>query len=159
MKEIPLTRGMVALVDDEDYAWLMQWRWRLLPSKNNCFYATTSVPSGGKNKSISMHRMILKTPKGMLTDHIDGNGLNNQRSNLRACTSLQNSRNKARESSATYAYKGIQPVGNKWRARLFVPGKKHHIGVYATPEEAARAYDKAAIQEFGEFARLNFPQD
>lgn len=162
MKEIPLTHGYVALVDDEDYDWLMQWKWHLTKQG----YAGTRA---GKTQ-ILMHRLITRAAKGQEVDHKNLNKLNNQRSNIRVCTPAQNKTNRTKQinikkparETMQYGYskfKGVCRHQKKWRARIKVGDKKIHIGLFATAEEAARAYDHIAFQHFGEFARLNFPED
>lgn len=94
-KEIQLTQGKVTLVDDEDYEWLSQWKWCAKDGRNGNFYAFRA----SKNKSTYMHRLILDTPKGKVTDHINGNGLDNRRINLRICSYRENSHNKNRANS------------------------------------------------------------
>jgi hypothetical protein len=92
-------------------------------------------------------------------DHIDGNGLNNQRSNLRASSQAENMRNRRRNIANVAGFKGVSPTrdGSKWRARIWRDDTSVHLGTFATPEGAARAYDAAAMAQFGDFARLNFP--
>jgi hypothetical protein len=154
-KTIQLTKGMVTVVDDWWYDYLMQWKWCAMKDRNT-FYAFRMETKNGKQTGITMHRVVNKTPKGMVTDHIDCDGLNNQEHNLRTCTSGQNICNtKARSRSG---FKGVSKRGNRWRASLSVRRKKISLGMYDTAEEAALAYDKGAKQYVGEFAHLNFPE-
>lgn len=144
MKEIPLTQGKVALVDDEDYDYISQWKW--------CVTTGRAVRNNGT--TVFMHRVIMKTPAGMEVDHIDGNSLNNQKSNLRNCSHNNNQKN----MRISYKkYKGITYVGNVsgYKARLYCNGERIHLGFFKTEEEAALAYNEAAIKYFGEFANLN----
>jgi hypothetical protein len=104
-----------------------------------------------------MHRIIANTPDGMETDHRDGDTLNNQVKNLRVCTHSQNLSNARKHINNTSGFKGVFPHGSNWKVQIRVGGKILHIGVYSTREEAAHAYDKAAIKYHGEFANLNFP--
>lgn len=155
MKQIPLTKGYIALVDDEDYDHLCVFKW--------CFdgsgYAIRGVTlPNGRRSTIRMHRHIMGNPKGLEIDHIDNNRLNNQRSNLRICTRVENSCNMSKPKINTSGYKGLRfcKRTNKWVAQI-----KHHkiarsIGYFNTKEEAARAYDKAAKDLHGSFAKLNF---
>ena len=110
-----------------------------------------------------MHRQIMKAPKGMVVDHIDGNGLNNRRSNLRICTPRQNQWNRCplKTRKQTSPFKGVQYPTGKSRpyARIQYNGKTIHIGVFDSEVEAAQAYDRKAVELFGEFAYLNFPED
>jgi hypothetical protein len=159
-REIPLTRGMVALVDSHDYDFLLQWRWNAKINKTHrTFYATRT--EGNESRTIHMHRVILSVPIGMSVDHINGNGLDNRRSNLRICTSHENSFNHSLISSNTSGYKGVcwNKASSKWQAGIMLNGKSTHLGLFSDPVDAARAYDVAARKLFGEFAWLNFPND
>ena len=158
MKEIKLTQGYVALVDDADYEWLNQWKWFAAEARNT-FYANRNERVNGKQRTVRMHRIVigLTDPKH-ICDHGDGNGLNNQRSNLRSCSHRQNVLNSGCKSSAlTSGYKGVSlyaPNG-KWLSRIMHNSKSVHLGYFNTEEDAAKAYNKAAVQYHGEFARLN----
>ena len=148
-KEITLTNGMVALVDDCDYQELSVRKWRAKKNKRT-FYAETSR----KYEYPQMHRAIMRPPDGMQVDHINGDGLDNRRINLRVCTNQQNSFNSAKRGKG---YKGVYSHCGKWQARIYKNLKQTHLGTYNTPEEAARAYDRGALKMFGEYAWLNFP--
>jgi len=152
---IPLTKGKVAIVDAEDYAWLSQYKWHASKKGYN-WYACRNY-----NRSIvCMHRVIMNAPKGMLVDHIDHNGLNNRRSNLRLCTSSQNHQNRER-TRGTSNYKGVyrEKRYRKWCASVYFEGRNHYLGSFSNEVEAARAYDKKAAELFGEFAYLNFQRE
>jgi len=149
MKEIPLTRGKVALVDDEDFEWLNQFKWFC----NTAGYAVRNLP---KRKSEYMHRAIIKTPDGLQTDHIDHNKRNNQKSNLRICDNAQNQANRHYKKSKNSGYRGVEKRGNKFRAHITVSQNVIHLGHYDSPEEAALVYDGAVKKHFGEFAITNF---
>jgi hypothetical protein len=150
---IPLTQGKVAIVDAEDYEWLSKYKWHA-SNAGGKFYATRCR----KNRSISMHRIIMGEPKGMFVDHIDGNSQNNRRSNLRTCTPAQNLQNQ-RPKEGTSRYKGVyfHKKDNKWMAKIGFNGKSIYIGNFEDEIEAAKAYDTKATELFGEFAYLNFP--
>ena len=159
MKEIELTRGMVALVDDEDFEYLNQWKWMAWKVRSY-FYAARRLP-GKRNDSrklILMHRQIINPPVNFEVDHHDRNTLNNQRNNLRIATRSQNSAN--RKSCGTSKFLGVCIIKNRGysyiRAGIKIDGKNFHIGTFKTEEEAALAYDKKAIETHGEFANLNF---
>ena len=152
-REISLSRGRVALVDDDMYDFLMQWKWHAHQRHDGKFDARTQV----NRKQICMHRLIINTPLGMQTDHIDRNTLNNQRDNLRPCTNGQNSANRAKSRGAQSQFKGIFLAGKRWRAVISI-GRKHiHLGHFANEIDAAKAYDQAARERFGDFAHCNFP--
>lgn len=156
MKEIQLTQGKVALVDDEDFDYLNQFKWYT----NKCghgydkFYAVRL----NKHENVHMHRLIMNTPDGFYTDHIDGDGLNNQKNNLRICTSSQNQANKKKCKNNNCGFKGVHldKPRNKWKATIHKNNKTIFLGRFDTPQEAAKNYDKAARKYFGEFAELNF---
>lgn len=158
MKEISLTQGKVAVVDDEDYPLLAALKWSALKSKRT-WYARTVVYLNGRAINLQMHRLILRTPRGAQIDHTDHDGLNNCRHNLRSATPSQNCQNRRRRRDSTSGYKGVclhKRIG-KFQAYISQPGRILHLGYFLTPEEAALAYDAKARELFGEFALLNFP--
>lgn len=152
MKLIPLTQGKFALVDDEDYDFLMQWKWSYYGG-----YAHRGEwqKNTKKIKKIRMHRLIMQTPHHMQTDHIDGNGINNQKNNLRIVTHGQNMQNKNSHNGTQSRHKGVYPVREKFRGMITPNKKRIHLGYFLSETEAAEAYNKAALEHFGEFARLN----
>lgn len=150
MRELPLTRGYVALVDDEDFEVLSREKWRAQVVFGKWVYAS-SVTYG------LLHRHLLGAPRGLHVDHIDGNGLNNSRGNLRLCNRFQNQANRRRVSSLA-GYKGVtfNPARRKpWRAKIQHCKWLVHLGWFSTAEEAAHAYDAAAVGLCGEFAATN----
>jgi hypothetical protein len=156
MKEIKLSQGKVALVDDEDYEYLNQWKWCVQKS-HNTYYAIRTKTSPIR-KTIRLHSLIMNTPHGKEVDHKDRNGLNNQKSNLRICTHAENQMNKI--ASGISKYLGVTRciVRNKWRiaSQININGKNKFIGYYKDEEEAAFAYDKKAKEVHGIYANLNF---
>lgn len=148
-KPITITRGQVALVDDEDYVWLSQWKWQAIPGKSGTMYAKRrgNVRKGDKAQTVLMHRVILNSPLGFDVDHINGNGLDNRRSNLRVVTTSQNLANRRRFKNNRSGYKGVVKNGDKWAMKFSLE--------FDTPEEAAEAYDRVARLFFGASARTN----
>ena len=150
MRTIQLTQGQVALVDDEDYGFLMRYKWFVHPRPKGEWMARGYVDG----KEVLMHRLILNAPAGLTVDHINHNQLDNRRSNLRLCTQGENDRNK-RKFKGQSRYKGVTPCGHKWRAWISLGGRSAYLGTRATEEEAAQLYNEAAIEHYGEFAWLN----
>jgi hypothetical protein len=152
---IPLTKGKVAIVDAADYQFLNFFKWSAnLKAKK--VYAYRNV----NRKNIYMHRLITNPPAGKVVDHIDRNGLNNRRSNLRICSAADNSRN-SRGWGKTSQYKGVSwsKGKKKWISVIKYNCKYHHIGCFDNQSAAAKAYDKMARKFFGQFAYLNFPTE
>lgn len=161
MIEIPLggkkAAGRVALVDDEDYPLVSPYRWcvrETRPGPGRGISGPYAVMTDSQNRQIRMHHLITGWPK---VDHVNGNGLDNRRSNLRPADDTQNAQNRRRRIDATSRFKGVTLRRERWYARITERGRRRLIGPFATDEAAARAYDDAARVAFGEFARLNFP--
>jgi hypothetical protein len=150
---IPLTKGYEAVIDAADVHLVEGWNWHA-DVKRNTVYAGRSGPRPEQRK-IHLHRAIMGDPDGLEIDHIDGDGLNNRRANLRAATHGQNQRNRGAQSNNSSGFKGVswdKPTG-KWRAQIEVNGKNKHLGRYNTPEAAHAAYCKASDVLHGEFGR------
>lgn len=153
MKQIVLLNGGHTTVNDEDYEAVSQYRWR----RNRLGYVCAYVKGPGKPARLSLHRLILKAEHGQEVDHVDGDKLNNQRSNLRFCTRQENMRN-LRRVRGLADYKGISQVrSGSWVAQIRVEGVPTYLGTFRTAQAAARAYDAAARFHFGAFAATNFP--
>lgn len=149
---IPLPHGKCTIIDEKNYELVSKYKWSL-DSKG---YARTNIIVGkNKYRFQSLHRLLMGNPEGKHIDHIDGDPLNNQMSNLRICTCRQNAQNRGIKLQR---YKGVKKQRNclnRYVSRITVNGERIKLGSYDTPEEAARAYNDAASFYFGEFARLN----
>jgi len=156
-KMIQLTQGIFAIVDIDDYEKLNQWKWNAVKGKGT-FYAETRVCENGKTFNIKMHRFIMNFgPENKDIDHRNGNGLHNYKSNLRECENVQNCMNKRKRLNCSSEYKGVYFVkrNNNYSAEIKIKGKKKWLGAFYDPKNAAMAYNNAAVEYFGEFARLN----
>jgi len=155
VRYIPLTQGKFTIVDAEGYDRFSKYKWHCRRSKNK-FYAYRTERK--TRKTIGMHREIIGAPPGLLVDHIDGNGLNNRKSNLRLCTYSQNTYNRRPNRNSISKYKGVtyHKRNKKWEAKIIFNGKFIYLGGFDDEKEAALAYDRKAGELFGEFAYLNF---
>jgi hypothetical protein len=161
MKEIPLTKGFFALVDDEDYESLMKFKWYAREVHRSVYAERGCKVTNGKREApgtLKMHRIIMNCPDGMQVDHINHNSLDNRKVNLRLCTPRQNQFNKRPIIKYGRRYMGVDNNGFSWVARIVVNYKKIYLGSHETEEAAAIAYNNAAIKHFGEFANLNIIQ-
>ena len=154
MKLITLTQEQFTQVDDWNYEWLNQWKWFAHKNHSDEYYAKRSVSIKGKKHIIVMHQLILNTPQGFDSDHRNRNTLDNQEHNLRVCTNSQNQYNKKAWGGSKY--KGVHFYQNRYVAQIQINKKKMYLGRFKTEEEAARTYDKKALELFGEFSNLNF---
>lgn len=155
MKIIKLSRDMKMMVDDEDFETLSRFRWSWSKSRST-HYATADI---GERKRVLAHRLILGfPPKNVYVDHIDMNGLNNQKSNLRKCTRNQNCQYARKRKDNTSGYRGVNFHRGYYIARIRVNCKRYYIGNFKTAEEAARAYDREAKKHHKQFASLNFKE-
>ena len=173
MKKIKLTQDQWALVDDEDYEMLTEHKWSALRDHKtkDRFYVKRNSPtdSNGKRKIILMHREITNAPKGKVVDHINGNPLDNRKENLRVCTQQENTMNRRKHKNNKSGYKGVSYKKKKkdmineyskpWQAQIRHNQKSICLGYYRIKKEAARVYDQKAVELFGEFAVLNFPEE
>ncbi len=161
-KLIPLTQGKYAIVDDEDYAWAIQWEWYALKKRSafsvNWYAVRHGKMQEGRRPLILLHREIAALtglPLSRQYDHRDGNGLNNQRGNIRICSHAQNRANSRKTPGTTSQFKGVswhRWVG-KWSSQMTLNGKRINLGHFTTEEAAHAAYAEAAKRHFGEFAR------
>lgn len=151
---VPLTMGYEAIIDAADAHLVDGVCWQANKSRN-VVYAARHKRCGGKRSFITMHRVIISAPANVAVDHINGDGLDNRRSNLRLVSNTENMWNMRRPSSNTSGFKGVTWNNNikKWRARIKVYGEYRYLGSFADPKEAHAAYCKAAALHFGEYAR------
>ena len=161
-RRIPLTQGKYAIVDPEDYERLNKYKW-YVSKGGSTFYAARCLwdPVNKKKHTIKMHREILKPPHPLVVDHINRNGLDNRKANLRPATKSQNTINRPciKQKGAHSKYLGVtwQKSNKKWQAQIRANGKHRVIGYFEDETEAAKAYDRAAKLYHKEFAVLNFP--
>jgi hypothetical protein len=153
MKEIPLTKNKIAIVDNDLYQYFSQWKWHARYTRGK-WYACRVTKDG---QIIRMHREVMQAPEGVEVDHRDGDGLHNWRKNLRLCTHAQNMANQQKKENTASAYKGVTFAnkGKSWRARIVVNDREVILGNFDTEKDAAIAYNHAALENFGEFAAFN----
>ena len=156
-KKIPLSQGMFAIVDDADFEWLNQHKWHVT-IRGTRSYATRHITRNGRRTKIYMHCAILSPPSGKDTDHVNGDGLDNRRRNLRTCTRSQNHMNSAKRDGCSSIYKGVNWDRRrcKWQVQVGTRNAhRRHLGYFDDEQEAAIAYNVGASKLFGEFAKLN----
>lgn len=163
MRLIPLTKGQSAIVDDEDYQWLLTWKWHYHKNKHSRVgYARRRAIVSGKVVLLRMHREILKRHRklirGRQVDHRDCDGINNRKRNLRVTGSRGNRQNVKTYRNNTTGFKGVHryKATGRFSAGIRVNGLRIHLGYFSDRLDAARAYDRAAKRHFGRFAQLNF---
>ncbi len=151
--KIPLSLGIYAIVDTEDVEWLSKFKWSDSDGR-----ASRSHRQNVGRRTVLMHREIIRARAHEFVDHINGNPLDNRKANLRICTNMQNTWNTRKRTHNRSGYKGVSKtpsIKSPWRASIKIAGKRTSLGCFATVEEAAKAYNEAAIKYQGEFARLN----
>lgn len=155
---IPLSQGLFALVDGKDFERLSRHKWYAHKHRKT-YYAGRDIVKHKSRQQILMHREILGLTRGdgKITDHVNRCGLDNREANIRVCTNSQNSYNRISNVNNKSGYKGVHQIktGGKWRALIGYNGIQLHLGYFDIKEDAARAYDKAALAMYGEFANLN----
>ncbi len=162
MIEISLTQGEISLIDDEDFEEVSRYKWRINRKKNSCYARTNATDCNGKKITLFIHQLVMNSKPGDQVDHKDHNGLNNQKYNLRFCTYSENQQNKLKQifydgKKTLSKYKGVSwhRRDKKWIAQIVTSHKNNHLGYFVDEIEAAEAYNKAALEKFGEFAELN----
>lgn len=159
MREIPLTQGFVAIVDDEDYPVLSRVRWCATRVRDKVYAKRVAADmTKPGSRQVYMHRQIMGDPIGLLVNHRDDDGLNNRRPNLRV-TDRSGNQQSARAIGGGSTFKGVSwhGIGRKWQAHIKARGERRYLGLFVDEVAAAQAYDVAARELHGEFARLNFP--
>lgn len=155
MKQIPLTKGQVALVDDWWFEYLNQWEWYAMwDPTTRSFYAVRNEGKRPFRKQIKMHRQIKNTSESMLCDHINHNTLDNQENNLRNATRSQSNMNRTTQSNNRLGIKNIRELHNGYQVRVFVGRKNVFSKLYGSIDEAIAARDAAIKKYHGEFAYL-----
>lgn len=159
MAQIPLTQGLCAVIDDADLPLVSGRNWHAVAAGSPIgkFYAARGEWTGGRMRRVYMHRLIAEAKQGEQVDHINADGLDNRRCNLRLATQSQNNANSAPWKAPASGYRGVYKERRRWAAAISVCGQMVRLGSFLCPIEAARAYDAAAKSHYGEFARLNFP--
>ncbi len=154
--------NIFAMVDDEDFDFLNQWKWHKHDRQRPPSYATRGFNDDGKHKFIGMHRAIMAAKKGEIVDHINGDGLDNRRENLRICNAHENMRNRRKYTKSASIFKGVtvRKERGDFRAAIKFNGRKISLGIFLTEVDAAIAYNAGAVKYHGEFASLNIiPKD
>lgn len=161
VKTISLTQGKIAVVDDVDHERVAAFNWHAVKARNTFYAARSSHHPDGRRTVVLMHRFILGLAKGEEADHVDHDGLNNCRANLRPCAKKQNLRNRRKPTmKSTSRYKGVcwDIANGRWRAGIGVNRRRINLGSFTSEAAAAEAYDAAAREHHGDFAAFNFPQ-
>lgn len=160
--KVPLTKGKFAIVDDDDLPRVLEKKWRACWSKTTKSYRAMAhvIDDEGKDRSVFMHRFILSPDRGDVIDHINHDTLDNRRCNLRVCSQSENLQNARRRCNSTSGYKGVSwdKTRGQWRSYITHNGKFLFLGRFDMVRDAAKAYDRAAVEFFGDYAYLNFKQ-
>lgn len=144
-----------ALIDNEDYNRMNRWKWYAVKRVNGLYAERVITIKNMKQLRIRMSREIMRYVGGKEVDHINHNSLDNQKHNLRLCTHSENNMNKTKQKNNTSGYKGVSLEGKKWRVRISKEGEEHYLGRFINKEDAAIAYNNAALKYHGEYAHLN----
>jgi hypothetical protein len=160
-KQITLTQGYSTLVDAEQYAEISKVRWIIRKTKHLRYAMNVTRIGKNKQKVTLLHRVIMNAPEGVYVDHINGNGLDNRKSNLRLCTQAENVKNARKITPSVSGYKGVywKKSSRKWVAQINANNKKLHLGLFVSERDAAIGYNAAALEHHREFANLNVLED
>jgi hypothetical protein len=150
--QVPLKSGGFAVVDDADAALVAGYEWRSMSITNSDLKYAAAYRAG---EHFLMHRLIASPPAGMVVDHLDADGLNNRRANLRVCAQSLNIQRSRPRRDGVSCFKGVHRNRGRWRAMIRAGGKSSHVGYFDTERDAAMAYDRAAVATHGEFAMTN----
>ncbi len=152
---VPLTQGKVAVIDALDAETVSEYNWHAKQNGKRLYAFARTVGPSGKVHDIQMHRLLMGEPDNMDIDHVDGDGLNNRRNNLRLATKSENGRNRGANVTNTSGFKGVSwhKAAGRWLAQITVKRKNKYLGLYNTPEEAHAAYCDASKKYHGEFGR------
>ena len=157
----------VATVDEDDFEKVKKHRWYIAKTSERQIYVVSKFynKETKKMETTYLHRLLTSAPRGLEVDHIDGDTFNNKKDNLRLCTQAENQQNRGPSKNNKSGFKGVfmceshRNLSRPWQAKIYVRGEKHHLGFFSTSEEAAKAYDKKALELHGEFVKLNFPNN
>lgn len=152
---VPLTRGLKAIIDAADAEVVGQYNWHSHFKRGQAYAATNGPRGGPKRVHLSLHRLIIDPPAGVVVDHINGDGLDNRRSNLRVATNAENGRNRRISVANKSGFKGVDFNRGRWRATIRDGSRPVFLGRFKTPEEAHDAYCKAAVKLHGDFSRFS----
>lgn len=155
MKKIKLTQGKYTIVDNIDFEWVNSFKWYAKKQGEKSKVARNITNKKGTQDTVLLHRIIMKCPKGMEVDHIDGDPLNNQRKNLRLCTKKQNRQNKGFSKNNQSGYKGVTLHRNVYEVYVRKNNRHTFVGSHKNKHEAAKIYNKEAKKVFGKFSKLN----
>lgn len=161
MKRVQLSQGKFALVDDGDFDSVNRWKWSFQKMPTVDGYAVRVVKENGRYRKIYLHRFLCGFPTGKVIDHVDGDGLNNQRENLRVCVQHENISNQRKKKNNTSGFKGVSfhRRTGKWAAQITFQRVKRHIGLFPDAQSASDAYDQASKKTHGEFGLPNHKEN
>ena len=153
---VPLTRGFESVIDLIDVPQVGCWNWFFRPSRRNRYASRMYYPAAGKPQTINLHRFLMCPAAGLVVDHINGDGLDNRRANMRVCTPTENARNTRTSISNTSGSKGVSwnAALNGWKASISVEGHPTYLGTFPSIEDAAAAYAEASARHHGAFGRV-----